>query len=77
MKKISFTIIAFLAVSALIFPQEKKFFDAPFGGGGGYLAGWYIPNVDPVNMQLKTFGVPDLSTGGMYTSGGGGFIYIG
>lgn len=77
MNKITFTIIIFLAVQMLVFPQEKRFFDAPFGGGGGYLAGWYIPNVDQVNAKLKSFGVPDLSTGGMYTSGGGGFIYIG
>jgi len=76
MNKITFTIIIFLTIPLLIFPQEKRFFDAPFGGGGGYLAGWYIPNVNPVNEKLKSFGVPELSKSGMYTSGGG-FIYIG
>ena len=22
--------------------QEKKYFDAPFGGGGGYMPAWYV-----------------------------------
>ena len=36
---------------------------------------WYIPNLEPVNNELKTIGLSDLSTSGFYSSGGGGFIY--
>jgi hypothetical protein len=64
--------------TALMFPQQqKKYFDAPFGGGVGYMPAWYIPNLDPVNVELKSIGMPELSTGGFYSSGGAGFIYLG
>jgi hypothetical protein len=36
-----------------------------------------MPNVDPINLQLKNIGIPELSTSGMLTTGGAGFIYIG
>jgi hypothetical protein len=64
-------------ISLTNFSQTTKYFDAPFGGGGGFLPGWYVPNVDPLNLQLKNVGIPELSTSGMFTTGGGGFIYIG
>ncbi len=57
--------------------QTNKYFDAPFGGGGGFVAGWHIPNVDPLNLKLKEIGIPEFSTSGMFTTGGEGFIYIG
>ncbi len=64
--------------TAITFPQQqKKYFDAPFGGGIGYVPAWYIPNFDPVNVELKSIGKPELSTSGFYSSGGAGFIYIG
>ena len=44
---INFTVITFPQ-------QQKKYFDAPFGGGVGYVPGWYIPNLDPVNVELKS-----------------------
>ncbi len=41
--------------TALNFPQQqKKYFDAPFGGGIGYVPAWYIPNLAPVNVELKS-----------------------
>ena len=57
--------------------QQKKYFDAPFGGGIGYVPAWYIPNFDPINVELKSIGMPELSTTGFYSSGGAGFIYLG
>ena len=64
--------------TAITFPQQqKKYFDAPFGGGIGYVPAWYIPNLDPVNVELKSIGMPELSTSGFYSSGGAGFIYLG
>lgn len=76
MKKI-FLIILFVSSSLALFGQTAKYFDAPFGGGGGYSPGWIIPDTNPLNQQLKTLGIPELSTSGFYTSGGAGFIYIG
>ena len=71
------TIILTLLVTLSGFTQTNKYFDAPFGGGGGFVGGWSIPNVDPINLKLKEIGIPELSTSGMFTTGGAGFIYIG
>ena len=57
--------------------QTNKYFDAPFGGGGGFIGGWSMPNVDPINLKLKEIGIPELSTSGVFTTGGAGFAYIG
>jgi hypothetical protein len=69
-------ILAFL-ISVFSYPQTNKYFDAPFGGGGGFIAGWQIPNVDPINLKLKEVGIPELSSSGLLTTGGAGFLYIG
>lgn len=70
-----------IAISILLltttFSQKGQFFDAPFGGGIGYVPAWYLPNLDPLNSQLKTSGMSELSNSGFYSSGGAGFIYIG
>jgi len=69
-----------LIIFSAIYPahsQDRKYFDAPFGGGGGYTPAWYIPNVDQINEKVKAFGLSELTTNGFYTSGGAGFIYIG
>ncbi|HVO75713.1 MAG TPA: hypothetical protein VMT35_16900 [Ignavibacteriaceae bacterium] len=74
--------IKFVALFALLiltgagYSQDSKYFDAPFGGGGGFIPGWYFVNVDPLNEQLKGT-MPELNSGGIFTTGGGGFIYIG
>lgn len=70
-------LLLLLISSTFINAQSGKFFDAPFGGGGGYVPSWYIPKVDEINNQLKVLGIPEFSTSGLYTSGGAGFIYIG
>jgi hypothetical protein len=72
-------ILALLIISSTsIFPQQqKKYFDAPFGGGIGYVPAWYFPNLDPINTELQKIGMPELSTSGFFSSGGAGFIYIG
>lgn len=75
MKKL--TIILFVISAISILPQQKKYFDAPFGGGVGYVPAWYVPNLDPINTELKSTGLSDLSTSGFYSSGGAGFIYLG
>ena len=75
--------IKFILIVLIIFTtsihsqQQKKYFDAPFGGGIGYVPAWYLPNIDPINTELQNIGIPNLSTSGFYSSGGAGFIYVG
>ena len=75
--KYFFTVIVILIISTNSFSQTQKYFDAPFGGGGGFIPAWYIPNVDPLNLKLQEVGFPELSKSGLFTTGGAGFIYIG
>jgi len=70
-------LILTLLVTLSGFAQTNKYFDAPFGGGGGFVGGWSMPNVDPINLKLQEIGIPELSTSGVFTTGGAGFIYIG
>jgi len=71
------TIFIVLVLNIQTSSQTNKYFDAPFGGGGGFVVGWSMPNVDPINLKLNEIGIPEFSTGGMITTGGAGFIYIG
>lgn len=77
MKIIKTAAIVFLISLNSILPQETKFFDAPFGGGGGYTPGWLIPKIDVINEKLSLLNIPGFSESGFYTSGGAGFLYIG
>jgi len=70
-------ILIVLLLSALSNAQEKRYFDTPFGGGGGYTPAWYIHNLDAVNDQLRLNNIPEIGESGVFSSGGGGFIYIG
>ena len=74
-KKLFFSI--FFLLNLVTCAQTGQFFDAPFGGGIGYVPAWYIPSVSSVNNQLNDIGIPELSTNGFYSSGIAGFIYIG
>lgn len=71
------SLILAIALNIQSYSQTTKYFDAPFGGGGGFVGGWSMPNIDPINLKLKEIGIPELSTSGMFTTGGAGFIYIG
>jgi hypothetical protein len=77
MKLLNRILFLLIFISTAVFAQESSFYDAPFGGGGGYVGGWIIPNVNGINTELKNFGVPNLPSSGFYTSGGAGFIYLG
>jgi hypothetical protein len=56
--------------------ERAPAFDAPFGGGGGYLGGVAFMDFAAINKALAGFGTPEMSQA-FYTSSGGGFIYIG
>jgi len=71
------SLLLVFSFSTTLHSQENKYFDAPFGGGIGYVPGWYMPNIDPVNFEMIKIGMPKLSTSGFFSSGIGGFIYIG
>ena len=75
MKKI--IVIFILALNISSFAQSYKYFDAPFGGGGGFTPAWYIPNVDPLNLKLKDMGIPEVAKNGIFTTGGAGYLYVG
>jgi hypothetical protein len=71
-------IIAILIlVGKVVYGQPGQFFDAPFGGGIGYVPAWYIPNIDPINIQLNEIGMSELTTSGFYSSGIAGYLYVG
>jgi len=63
--------------SIVVYGQSGQFFDAPFGGGIGYVPAWYVPNIDPINSQLNEIGMSELSSSGFYSSGIAGFLYVG
>lgn len=69
-------VILFFATS-IIYGQSGQFFDAPFGGGIGYVPAWYIPDISPINEQMNSAGMPKFSESGFYSSGIAGFLYIG
>lgn len=71
------TIIIVFVLNIQTSSQTNKYFDAPFGGGGGFVVGWSMPNVDPINLMLSDIEIPELSTSGVFTTGGAGYIYIG
>lgn len=77
MKKIHFIALLILFGFSTIHSQTEEYFDAPFGGGLGYNPGWIIPNVDIINTQIKSLGIPEFSKNGFYTSGISGYMYLG
>ena len=77
MKLKSIVAILVLVIATSMYGQSRKYFDTPFGGGGGYTPGWYFPNLEPLNKELTAIGIPKLSESGFYSSGGAGFIYVG
>lgn len=70
-------IASLFLTTTFVYCQSGQFFDAPFGGGIGYVPAWYIPNIDPVNEQLNQIGMGELSTSGFYSSGIAGYLYVG
>lgn len=74
--KHAFLIILFLSVTTLTSAQDKRYFDSPFGAGGGFSPSWIVPNFSELNSKLQGFGVPELGSSGFFASGGTGFVYL-
>ena len=76
MKK-SLLILSLFILPFVGFSQTQQFFDSPFGGGGGFTPGWTFTKVSDLNNMLSQVNMPQVSSSGIFTTGGGGFIYIG
>jgi len=76
MKK-SLLLFSIFIFSFEVLPQTKQFFDSPFGGGGGFTPGWTFAKVDDLNSLLSQTNMPQVSSSGIFTTGGAGFFYIG
>jgi hypothetical protein len=70
-------LVGLILFTGVLNGQDKRYFDTPFGGGGGYTPGWFFPDLAPLNEKLGSSGIPELSESGFYSSGGAGFIYLG
>ena len=70
-------LIVILCSGQFISAQEARYYDAPFGGGGGFTPGWIFPKFEELNTKIKQFGIPEFSSSGFFTTGGAGFIYLG
>ena len=68
MKKISLVLLIFLFITPVLIAQDSKYFDAPFGGGGGFTPGFIFPNIDPLNNVLPA-DFPRLSGKAIFTTG--------
>ena len=77
MMKKCFIILSLFIISFEGFSQTQQFFDSPFGGGGGFTPGWSFTNMNSLNKMLDQTYLPKVSKNGIFTTGGGGFIYIG
>jgi len=76
MKKIYLILVTCIFITTTLLAQESKYFDAPFGGGGGFTPGFIFPNMEPLNNVLPA-DFPKLSNKAVFTTGGAGFFYIG
>jgi hypothetical protein len=76
MKKVFFVFLLVLFTRGAV-PQEKPFFDAAFGAGGGFTPAWMIPDFSALNEKVVPFKTDEFSKSGFFAFGGGGFVYIG
>jgi len=77
MRKIIYLLMALVIPLGVARAQETSYFDTPFGGGIGFIPGWMKPNLDGLNTQVKSLGIPEVGKHGIFTSGGSGFLYLG
>ncbi len=78
MKKIISLILLFISFNFIQAQEEGEDVGwvARFGIAGGITPTWIIPNLDPVNTEIKKAGLEELSNSGMVLWGGGGYAYI-
>lgn len=64
------------AVLLLISNISNAQFFNKFSLFGGPMVGWQIPNVSDLNTEIKKLGIPEFSSKGYLTLGGGGYIDV-
>jgi hypothetical protein len=69
--------LVYISVFSFSFAQSQTYFDYPFGGGGGFMPGVHFVNLSELNKKLSLIGLPEFSNKTIFTTGGGGYIYIG
>lgn len=72
MKKTLFVVLLLL----ISYQISQAQFVSRFALFGGLSTGWHIPNLDELNLELNKAGIPNLSTSGAHTLGGGGYIDV-
>ena len=77
MKKILIVLILSLASQNIMAQEgEDVGWVSRFGAAAGLTPTFAFPNMDPVNTQIKSMNIGQLSTSGMVLIGGGGYAYI-
>jgi hypothetical protein len=72
MKKFVITIFALFFICNISFAQYFN----KFSIFGGPMIGWQIPKVSELNYKVQQLEIPEFSSGGYLTLGGGGYIDI-
>ncbi|MCF8260820.1 MAG: hypothetical protein K9J12_08600 [Melioribacteraceae bacterium] len=75
MKKLLFILYIFLA-SSLFAQMEQVGWIAKFGVAGGFTPSLVMPNLGPLNSQIKNFGLDEISSNGVFSYGGAGYVYV-
>lgn len=75
MKKIFLLLILLFGTKSFAQEGEDVGWVARFGAAGGVSPSYVFPNLDALNVKIKSIGLPELSNG-MFLFGGGGYAYI-
>ena len=66
---IAFVLFLFSNISSAQFFNKFSLF-------GGPMVGWQVPTVSDLNTEVKKLGIPEFSSSGYLTLGGGGYIDV-
>ncbi|MCF8241104.1 MAG: hypothetical protein K9J16_06940 [Melioribacteraceae bacterium] len=74
-KKYFYLIVFLFGFSSISIAQNEVGWISKFGTAVGFTPYYLMPDYSELNKQLPAFGVDDFS-GGLFSYGGGGYIYI-
>lgn len=76
MKKLIIFFVFTALITSRVLSQDFSRLSSKFGGGGGFIGVWIIPNVETLNEKLPSLGIDKLSKTGFFGTGGAGFISL-